>query len=130
MTGRSVYDPTGQAASDETVSVIWIIDTEQWPRVFLRAELIERGYDAAGYLNVGDAVRTIQHRFPDGIVVNLRDVTREEVAQLFQIGVPVIAISSRPEPDWLKEFSWAAVLQRPVSIGEIADRLTTTLERE
>jgi len=27
------------------VDLIWIIDAEQWPRVLLRAELIERGFD-------------------------------------------------------------------------------------
>ena len=34
--------------------VIWIIDAEQWPRALLRAELIERGYDAVGYVTVRD----------------------------------------------------------------------------
>jgi DNA-binding response OmpR family regulator len=127
MTGRSVYDPAGQVASDETVSVIWIIDSEQWPRAFLRAELIERGYDAVGYVNIEDALRSIGSRFPDVIVVDLRDVTREDIAQLFQIGVPVIGIAGRSEQDWLKEFKWGALLQRPISIGEIADRVASAL---
>lgn len=99
--------------------VVWIIDTEQWPRAFLRAELIERGYDAVGYLTVDDASQTIATRFPDAAVIELRGVARREVELLFKAGVPVIGIVSHPEPEWLGEFSWAAILERPVSIGQI-----------
>ncbi len=99
--------------------VVWIIDTEQWPRTFLRAELIEQGYDAVGYLTVDDASQTVATRFPDAVVIELRGVARREVEMLFKAGVPVIGIASHPEPEWLGDFPWAAVLRRPVSIGEI-----------
>jgi hypothetical protein len=89
----------------------------------LRAELIERGYDAVGYVTTADASLTIGTRFPDLIVVDLRGVTRGDVEHLFQIGVPVIAIVSRPSPDWLNAFPWKALLWRPVSIGEIAEAI-------
>ena len=102
---------------------IWIIDAEHWPRALLRAELIERGYDAVGFLTVDDALRVTPQRWPDAIVVELRHLAREEVARLFGAGVPVIAIAgSAPEP-WIDEFPWAAALRRPVSIGGIADRV-------
>jgi hypothetical protein len=65
--------------------------------------------------------------FPDVIVVELRGVRREEVAQLFQLGVPVIGIVSMPVPEWLQEFKWGALLRRPISIGQIADRVLTLL---
>ena len=103
--------------------VVWIIDPEQWPRAMLRAELIERGFDAVGYLSVADAVAQLGARFPDVIVTELRGANRDDVAQLFQIGVPVIGIAGLPEPEWLSDFKWAALLRRPVSIGEIADRI-------
>ena len=103
------------------MSVVWIIDPEQWPRALLRAELIERGYDAVGYVAVADASPS---RFPDVIVVELRGVSRDEVAQLFQLGVPVIGIASMPEPEWLSEFPWKQLLRRPVSIGEIAEAIS------
>ena len=35
---------------------VWVIDSEQWPRACLRAELIERGYDAYGFISIGDAL--------------------------------------------------------------------------
>jgi len=102
------------------MKTVWIIDPEQWPRALLRAELIERGFDAVGYVNVADASPS---RFPDVIVVDLRHVSRDEVAQLFELGVSVIGIASTPEPEWLHEFKWGALLRRPISIGEIADRV-------
>lgn len=103
--------------------VIWIIDAEHWPRALLRAELIERGYDAVGFVTVDDALRVMPQRWPDAIVVELRHLAREEVARLLGAQVPVIAIAgSRPEP-WISDFPFAAVLRRPISIGEIADRV-------
>ncbi|HEY8133964.1 MAG TPA: hypothetical protein VII12_18960 [Thermoanaerobaculia bacterium] len=108
------------------MKTIWIIDPEQWPRAFLRAEMIERGHDAVGYLSVEDALRNIRSRFPDVVVVELRDVSREDIARLFQIGVPVIGIASLPEPEWLLDFKWGALLRRPISVGEIADAVASS----
>ncbi len=107
------------------MSVVWIIDSEQWPRAFLRAELIERRFDAVGYVHADDALQTLGSRFPDLIVLELRGATREQAAALFQIGVPVIGIASRPEPDWIGDFRWASLLHRPVSIGDIADAVSS-----
>jgi hypothetical protein len=109
------------------MKTIWIIDPEQWPRAFLRAELIERGYDAIGYINVEDALRAIGGRFPDAIIVELRDVSREDVTRLFELGVPMIGIAGLPAPDWWTEFKWSALLRRPISLGDIADRIAPTL---
>jgi len=103
--------------------VVWIIDPEQWPRALLRAELLERGYDAVGFLTVDDALRMMPMRWPDLIVVDLRHLARQEAARLFGAKVPVIALTGvAPEP-WVSGLPFAAVLQRPVSIGEIADRV-------
>jgi DNA-binding NtrC family response regulator len=102
---------------------IWIIDAEHWPRALLRAELIERGYDAVGFVTVDDALRVMPIRWPDAIIVELRHLAREEVAPLFGAHVPVIAIAGLTTEAWLDEFPWAAVLRRPVSIGEIAERV-------
>ena len=101
--------------------LIWIIDAEHWPRALLRAELIERGYDAVGFVTVDDALRVMPQRRPDAIVVELRHLAPEEVARLFGGDVPVIAIAPTTTEPWVDEFPWAAILRRPVSIGEIAD---------
>src|SRR5207247_9313850 len=39
--------------------VLWVIDSEQWPRACLRAELIERGYDAHGFITIDDALDSL-----------------------------------------------------------------------
>ena len=110
--------------------VIWIIDAEQWPRAMLRAELIERGFDAAGYITIRDATDALPERFPDAVVVDLRGQPMPLVERLLKLGVPVIVVGGVPEINDLPEGGWAAVMRRPVSLGEIADRVAAaTRER-
>src|SRR5262245_58396348 len=37
-------------------TAVWIVDSEQWPRACLCAELIERGLDGRGFITLKDAV--------------------------------------------------------------------------
>ena len=111
------------------MKAIWIIDAEHWPRAMLRAELIERGYDAVGFLTVDDALRMTPVRWPDAIIVELRNLGREEVGRLFGAKVPVIGIAGLDSESWIGELPFAEILRRPVSIGEIAERVTTTLSQ-
>ena len=104
------------------MSVVWIIDAEQWPRAMLRAELLERGFDAVGYLTVRDAIDALPERVPAVIVVDLRGQPMGLVERLLKLHVPVIAIGGAIEVAELPAGEWI-VLQRPVSIGEIADRV-------
>lgn len=104
-------------------SVVWIIDADQWPRALLRAELIERGLDAAGYITVRDAIDSLPIRHPDAIVVDLRGQPVAQVERLLALAVPVVIITGALERNDLPDREWAAVLQRPVAIGEIADRI-------
>lgn len=103
------------------MNVVWIIDAEQWPRAMLRAELIERGRDAAGYETIHDAIESLPVRPPHVIVVDLRGQPLRLVERLLAIGVPVIVIGGLLEINELPDGAWSAVLRRPVSIGEIAD---------
>ena len=107
--------------------VIWIIDVEQWPRAMLRAELIERGLDAVGYITVRDAIESLPSRTPDAIVADLRGQPMPLVEKLLQIGVPVLVIAGMPEINDLPDRPWAAVLRRPITLGEIADAVTARL---
>ena len=103
---------------------IWIIDAEHWPRALLRAELIERGYDAVGFVTVDDALRVMPQRWPHAIVVELRHLAREEVERLTRGQVPVIGIAPAT---WTEEdIPGVSILRRPVSIGEIADRVLSS----
>jgi hypothetical protein len=103
--------------------VIWIIDAEQWPRAMLRAELIERGFDAVGYVTIRDATDALPERFPNAIVVELRGQPMPLVERLLTIGAPVVIVGGVPEINDLPEGEWAAVMRRPVTLGEIADRV-------
>lgn len=105
--------------------VVWIIDAEQWPRAMLRAELIERGFDAVGYVTVRDAIDALPERGPDVIVVDLKGQPMPLVERLPKIGVPVIAIGGVVELNELPEGEWI-VMRRPVSIGEVTEKVAAT----
>ena len=105
--------------------VVWIIDADQWPRAMLRAELIERGFDAVGYETVGDAIESMLLRPPNVVVVDLRGQPMRLVERLLDIGVPVLIVAGMPEITDLPERAWAAVMRRPLSIGEIAERVVS-----
>jgi DNA-binding response OmpR family regulator len=111
------------------VTVVWIIDVEQWPRALLRAELIERGFDAAGYETVRDAIDSFPLRRPDVVVVELRGQPMPLVERLLALRVPVLIVGGIPEINDLPRREWAAVMRRPVSLGEIADRVGSVVAR-
>src|ERR1051326_2563759 len=55
--------------------VLWVIDSEQWPRACLRAELIERGYDPYGFITMTDALDSLSRPAPpnpEAIIVEWR----------------------------------------------------------
>jgi len=108
--------------------VIWIIDAEQWPRALLRAELIERGYDAVGYVTVRDAIDSLPLRRPDAIVVELRGQPMPLVERLPKIGVPVVIVGGASELNDPPPADWSAIMQRPVSLGDIADRVIELIQ--
>lgn len=89
------------------MSVVWIIDADQWPRAMLRAELIERGFDAVGYPTVGDAIESLLLRPPNAIVVDLRGQPPRLVERLLAIGVPVLVIAGMAEINDLPEGAWS-----------------------
>ncbi|MGZ4811062.1 MAG: hypothetical protein ACXV7D_17185, partial [Thermoanaerobaculia bacterium] len=96
------------------MAVIWIIDSDQWPRALLRAELIERGFDAVGYIEIADAIDSLPWRPPDAIVVDLRGQPMPQVAKLLKIGVPVVVVGAETEMKHLPQGAWAELLRRPV----------------
>lgn len=110
---------------DERGQTVWIIDAEQWPRALLRAELIERGFDAVGYITVRDAIDSLPERAPAAIVVDLRGQPLQLVERLLALRVPLLVIGGALEIAELpQDAAWTAILRRPISIGEIADRVT------
>jgi hypothetical protein len=108
--------------------LIWIVDAEQWPRACLRAELIERGYDAVGFVKLAHALaklaRSDQPR-PAALVVDVggQGVTRRQLELVGRKRVPLLLTGGALDlgaPE-LAGARAAAVLQRPVTLGTIAD---------
>jgi hypothetical protein len=107
---------------------VWVIGSDLWPRAYLRAELIERGFDAVGFVSVRDAVINLftqRRRRPALVVCDLHEQALDErlSGALFKAGVPVVAIAGAPEADdpRVRGLPWAAFLRRPITIGTVAD---------
>ena len=116
--------------------VIWIIDSQQWPRAYLRAELIERGFEAIGFMELTHALMAFHHPYyakPCLIVLELRGLSHkhDELDALAQIAIPIIALGGAVElnAEWVKQFEWAAVLQHPFTIGNVADAVEGLIGR-
>jgi hypothetical protein len=108
--------------------IIWIIDSQQWPRAYLRAELIERGFEAIGFMELTHALMAFHHPIyanPCLIVLELRGLSLkgDELDTLARVGIPTVALGGAVElnAEWVKQFEWAAVLRRPFTIGNVAD---------
>src|SRR6478609_3381541 len=77
---------------------IWIVSADQWPRAYLRAELIERGYDAVGFVTMKDALLRLmlaRSRRPALLVVDLhgQEVNEKMGATLFREPVPLLIVA-------------------------------------
>lgn len=113
---------------------VWIVDNEHWPRAMLRAELIERGYDAVGFIALRDALARLgrgPEPDPDVIVLELRGqcVTQQEADTLARSGIAVVVLAGAVELNdpAMARLVGSTILKRPVSIGEIADRVERRL---
>lgn len=117
--------------------IVWIIDSEQWPRAFLRAELIERGLEAVGFVTVCDAILALHHPFtrkPHLIVLELHGLTAtpEELDRLAQTKIPILLLGGSVElsKERAEEHVWAEILRRPFTIGGAADKVEELLARD
>ena len=115
--------------------VVWVIDSDQWPRALLRAELIERGYDAIGFTSVAEAITRLaldRRRRPRLVLVALagQELTRTGVALLSAGGVPVIGVAGEVQVASAPEhLGLTALIRRPVSLGEIAEAVEQVAPR-
>jgi hypothetical protein len=107
--------------------VVWVIGSDHWPRSYLRAELIERGLDAVGFVTLREALArlAVDPSRPALAIVDLHEqaVSEKAISTLLAAGFPVIAIGGAAE--WadptLGNHPWALFLRRPLTIGAIAD---------
>jgi len=113
---------------------VWVIGADHWPRAALRAELIERGYDAVGFTTLRDAAAALvlaRGRAPALIVLDLHQqpLDGQLLDLIFRPGVPLIAVAgaSQASDQALGRRGWATFLQRPVTLGTIADAVERLL---
>jgi hypothetical protein len=106
--------------------LIWIIDSNHWERVNLRAVLIERGCEVEGFVSIFRAVVMLYREIvekPDAIVLEIKNLVyqSQELDELARIGAPVVLLTGVYESRKLAdEHKWAAVLRRPFTIGQVA----------
>jgi hypothetical protein len=113
---------------------VWIVSTDQWPRAYLRAELIERGYDAVGFVTMKDALIRLmlaRSRRPALMVVDLhgQDLNEKMRAMLFREGVAMLAIADVGSGEDERLGPIVATLRRPLTIGAIADTIDRLMGR-
>jgi hypothetical protein len=108
--------------------VLWVIDSEHWPRACLRAELIERGYNPYGFIAITDALDWLDRGRspkPKAIVLELRgqNLAAQELEDIRRLQVPTILLGGNTEltDPGIGGRQWDFVLRRPVSLGRIAD---------
>ena len=121
---------------NSTSATIWIIDSEQWPRACLRAELIERGYDAVGFVRLGrvlSSIRSGRRKRPEAIFLELRgqSVNATDLELLASTGIPLVILSTSAKLDdpLVQNVKTAVILMRPITLGKIADLLQETVSR-
>jgi hypothetical protein len=94
----------------------------------LRAELIERGFDTIGFIELSQAIAAINdpdYLKPQLIILELHDFSfiQNEWDTLACSGIPMIALGGAVElnQEWVRSFQWMAVIQRPFTIGKVAN---------
>ena len=113
--------------------VVWIIDRQQWPRALLRAELLERGYEAVGFESVNEALSAFLDRLyarPQVIILELKELAEgeEKVRALVELKIPTILLAGIAE-ERITRFQGTrrcVSLRRPFSI----DRVVAEVERQ
>jgi hypothetical protein len=108
--------------------VLWIVDSEQWPRACLRAELIERGYNPYGFITIADALDALSRGLstkPEAVVLELRgqDCTPQLIESIRNLGAPTILLGGGPELNdpAIVKYQWDGILKRPFSLGTVAN---------
>ena len=117
--------------------IIWIIDSQQWPRALLRAELIERGFEAIGYTKLHTGLTVLRRPGtlrPRVIVLELSDqaVSTRLLDRLMSTRIPVVLLVSATDANEpvLKKYNWAAMMRRPFTIGAVAEKVQEIVREE
>jgi DNA-binding NtrC family response regulator len=107
---------------------VWIVNADHWPRAYLRAELIERGYDATGFETLKDALIRLliaRSQRPALLVIDLHGQAIDDklATALLRERLPVIAVADATSPPSAPPGVLVDLLRRPVTIGAVADTI-------
>jgi len=114
---------------------VFVISKDWSLRLAVRSELLHAGVEALGMESVDDLAQALaQGRAPSAVVLDVAGegaalsaaAPRAALASLAR-GVPIVVVASRVEPAPPLEGA-AAVLYRPVRVGEIVARVRQLLE--
>ena len=108
--------------------IAFIIAQDWMLRTGVRAELREKGIEALGMESLDDATKAIAAGQMPSAVVLEAGAGKASPQALEQLArrVPVIVVASRWEPAPLE--SAAAVLHRPVRVGDVVARVLQALQ--
>jgi len=113
---------------------IWIVNADHWPRAYLRAELIERGYDAIGFETLRDALMRLalgRGAPPALLILDLQGqvLTDADRRVLSRRDVAILAVADAAPAADEASAPFAATLHRPLTIGAIADAVDRLVGR-
>ena len=115
--------------------MVWIVDRQPWPRALLRAELLERGYEAIGFEAVTEALSAFHLRLyerPRVIVLELKELTEEaeKILALVELGVPTILLTGMAEERIAGSpgMRRCVVLRRPFTIDQVVAEMARQTE--
>ncbi len=131
MNAESDSEPAAPTAPGP---IVWVIDADHWPRALLVAELAERGFETFGFPDIAGALVALQtagSKAPALAVIELAgaDAVPEEVRRFAGREIRLVGLSdarSARGPLAL-ELPWSALIRRPCTIGEVADRVESLL---
>ncbi len=109
--------------------IVFVIGKDWTLRAGVRAELREMGVEALGMESVDDAARAIAGGIAPSAVV-LEATTGDAASPAMSLlakRVPLLVVASRTEPTTAIEGA-AAVLYRPVRVGEVVARVQRLLQ--
>jgi len=117
---------------------IMIVSDDQWLRAGLRGELRERGYDAVGARDFGEADRASRPepgRGPVGLVLVDQaslgaELDADAVDRLHRATGRARLVLIAPRNRKQAEGPWTDVLRRPITVGDIANYIARILPDE
>ena len=113
--------------------LIWIIDNNHWERADIRALLIEGGCEVEGFASIFHAIVALYREIvekPAVIVLEIKNLPYRsgELEKLTRVGVPIVLLTGVYENRELADkHRWAAVLQRPFTIGQVVEAVEAAL---